>query len=829
MNSSCFLLILQLAFASLDFSSMTYPFPKDEVIDLDVNEDQEKYDCVYDLMQDGKCDLYNNKPECQYDGGDCCRATCETNCKAAECKYTCGDYGYYCIEDTSCANCTHGTCSPISKCFSTEVQVKLGVLNCQRNNIAHGNSSTADQFCGKDINKTVSHSFDQYGFHYPGCGLPQSICSTYQCCSDIELNNITSETCTSEVNTYKSFNLLNRNIEERTISCIDLFKECFVNNSITSKGECCECEEGWVGKNCDFPSCYPSCKHGKCVDIDKCECDDGWSEEDCSIATCKDCQNGKCIAPDVCFCDYGWNGTACDVPYASPACVYGVAVGPDTCKCVSSYTGLRCEIPKCSKCNYGWCISPEVCECYPPYYTKDSSQSWCTDLHCDEIFGPSCTNCTNSTCTRCLVGYFLNQSQCTECSSFNLHCLECNMTRCLLCSWPYTPEGFDCVFPGYIEFSSKYFSVLKSNGSVEISVYRVSSVRYRVEVSYKLIGITARIRKEADFGYIEGSLYFEPNIVEQKIIIPVYNKFYDTSAANRFYILLYNPVNAVDFVQNLTRVTDFSWSDKGINVTSYCMVEIWDDPAQALPALTSFTQEHPETVLTSSVYNFTFKAFNSNSQEIFTAVFMVQVRKIVTEAKSDPCVFGSNSFEEVSVITSNSKVISSGWGYTSLHSLAKGLYTLTPWACLPGAYVKIYTNVLLQGPAIEEGIRAAPGWYNNYTMPLGNSSSQWDFVHFPSITSSGPLSVSCSDNDLVSVSIDEQVLLDCTGSCSSSPVSLVLGLGQVFSIKYFHRGSSPGFSLHYSLDQALIPLSEVYAVNKTQVTSQVFAVEKSEC
>jgi hypothetical protein len=812
--------------ASLDFSSTTYPFPADDVTDLNESPEQEKYDCAYDLVNDGKCDGFNNKVECGFDGGDCCRESCERYCKEEKCYFECGSAGYDCLVDTTCWNCTHGTCNSMSKCFLSDEQVKLGVLNCQRNNIAHGNSSTADFYCGKDPNKTISHSFDQYGFHFPGCGLAEDLCSSYQCCSDLEANNLTSETCTTEKQTLLSFNYETKNLEEVETSCIELFRECFVNNSRVNKGECCECDEGWVGRNCDIPSCFPDCKHGKCVDIDLCECDDGWSDVDCSVATCKDCKNGKCIAPDVCFCTYGWNGTACDVPYATPACVYGIAIAPDVCKCEDKYTGDRCEIPKCESCNKGWCVNPGVCECYPPYYSKSPSL-WCTDLICSEIFGSSCLNCSNSSCTRCKVGYFLNDSFCTECESFNVHCLECNKSQCTQCAWPYSAEGYDCIFSGFLEFSSKFFTFLKSSETAELKVFRIGPVTSRVEVSFKLVGISGRIRKDADFGYSEGSLFFDPGVSEQVIRIPIYNKFYDSVGSVNFYVLLFNPVGGVFFGLNLTRIADFTWSDKGISVISYCVVEIWDNPTQALPELTSYVQEHPETSFGS--FNFTFNAFNSEGKTTNTAIFVVQVRKILSfSINTHSCLFDSNSFDEKSSIFTIKKVTGSSTGYYSEYLLTKGLYTLTPYTALPGVYCKIYSNLLLQGVAIEEGIRRSPGWYNNYTMPRGNSSSTWEFIYFPSSSFEGSLSVTCSSSDLINVTINENLILDCIGSCSSSVQTITQGIGLLFFIKYFHFQDNPGFFLVFQ-SSATYSLTEIFAVNKTSVLSRLFVVEKDEC
>lgn len=814
--------------ASIDFSSTTYPFPSDSLTGENVNVDAPVNPCFYDLIGDGKCDLNNNNPACLFDGGDCCRATCEQNCKS-ECEYECGSNGYYCIFDTVCSSCIHGTCKPMSQCFSDTNSVLKGITNCERNNIAHGNSSTADPFCGKDPNKTISHSFDQYGFHYPGCGLDNSLCSVYQCCTDIELNQVTSDTCGKDIKKFLSFNVNNATLIEVESSCIELFQACFVNNSRESKGQCCECDQGWVGKDCDIPTCFPACAHGNCTDIDNCECEDGWKSQACDEASCSNCQNGDCTAPEVCSCYYGWNGTACDIPYATPACVYGTATQPDTCSCVSGYTGDRCEIPVCKQCNFGWCINPNVCECYPPYYTKDPSASWCTDLFCDEIFGEFCINCTNTTCTRCLVGFFLNNSLCTRCSSFNLYCVECDITQCTACAWPYEPAGFDCLFPGFLEFSSKYFTVLKSNGTAEIEVFRIGPNVTRVEVSYKIVQIGGRFRRNADLGYTEGSLYFDPGVAQQKIILPVYNKFFDSTGVTDFYILLIDPVAGQFFIQNLTSIMDYTWSDKGIPIKSYTVLEIWDDPSQAEGSLTSFSQSSPSTVTTSSSYTFTFTAYNSAKSQITSAIFIVQVRKISTIDLPNSCVFSTYSFTGPSSIYTHAKILGSNSQYTKSFVLPRGLFTLTPYVALPGCYMKIYSNLFLQGSAIEEGIRGLPGYYNNYTMPLGNSSSTWEFVYIPSSSFYAALVISCSASDIITVNLNENLFVNCTGGCSADYANFLSSVGYYFFIQYYHREISPGFSLVFQDSSNNYVLSEIYAVNKTSVTSQVFSVDSNEC
>ena len=65
----------------------------------------EVVECVIVWVGNGACNRENNKPECDYDGGDCCRLSCLRNCEAKKldpnqlpCQFECGTFnGYECI------------------------------------------------------------------------------------------------------------------------------------------------------------------------------------------------------------------------------------------------------------------------------------------------------------------------------------------------------------------------------------------------------------------------------------------------------------------------------------------------------------------------------------------------------------------------------------------------------------------------------------------------------------------------------------------------------------------------------------------------------------
>lgn len=821
------IILIRLSLASIDFSSEQFPFPADEITLLDTNLDLPDTDCVLDVVGDGKCDKVNNKKVCGFDGGDCCRYTCEKNCKG-NCPFICGSFGYDCIEDTSCSNCIHGTCNPMSSCYITNQAVLIGVTNCLRNNLVHGNFTTRNFYCGLDPDKSILHSFDSISFHYPGCGLIPEICSVYQCCTDIEENNVTVENCTSDIRNASVYNITTETADYLMISCLDQSQQCFVNNSQISKGECCECEEGWVGRDCDIPTCYPACQNGICTSIDICNCTEGWTGDYCYIPLCTSCINGLCLEPEYCECEYGWSGTECNVPYATPPCLNGIATYPDICSCYTGYTGDRCDIPVCSQCNFGWCVHPNVCECYPPYYTKDISNLWCVDLVCKEIFGSYCSNCTNSTCTECISGYYLNAGVCKSCSEFDINCIKCS-PQCDLCIWPYVPSGLICTFPGYLEFSSKYYTVYKSAGKVDLPVYRIGPSTASVNISYTVVPISSSYIGLADFGYFSSTLVFGSGVTSLPITITIYNTFADKTFANTAYIILFNPVGAVIHNATLPSILDYSWSSAGINIISYSILEIWDDPAQAISTNTIYSQTSPASIKTTGSYTFSFSTSNSALSVITTPIFIIQARNITDTSAKVKCVFKTNKFTAPSAVVGSFKATNSSLGYSFTYTNTRGMYALKIFLALPGVYAKIYTNTFFSNVG-QEGIRSAIGVYNSFTRPLGNSSSEWSFTYFPSSSIYAYINVVGSSGDSISVSVNEIVQMQCVGSCISAYSNYYLGTGYWFVVKYIHYDTSaPGYALNLQDTTNVYSFTEIYALNDTGKVANLYITDTDEC
>lgn len=819
------LLIIKIATSAIDFSSTTYPFPSDSLISQYTNLNEPLNDCALDLISDGKCDIVNNKNACGFDGGDCCRYTCEVNC-AKGCRYKCGSYGYDCIQNTFCSNCVNGKCNSMSNCYSTVESVKTGIDNCYRNTMAHGNSSTVNFYCGLDPNKTIVHDISSSSFHYPGCGLVEEVCSAYQCCTDIESNNVTSSNCTALPIESKGYNRVTLRVEPMFVSCMAQYSTCFINNSRIAKGECCECYKGWVGRDCDVPTCSPSCYNGICVGVDICNCASGWQGSYCQIPVCSGCVNGNCTAPGVCVCSYGWTGANCTLPYAVPGCSKGLVVSPNTCKCLPGYTGDRCDVPVCTQCNQGWCISPGVCECYPLYYTKNIYNAWCANIICQEVFGSSCTNCTRNACLQCETGYFLYNSTCVHCSYYDIRCSKCS-DKCDLCLWPYFPYNTGCSYGGYIEFSSKYYTSLKSANTITISVYRLGPTIFNSSISYRITPVTSKYTKLSDFGYTSGSLVFGPGINTQYIFIPIYNSFTDKPYANTFYVVLYDPVNAVIYNSDLPYILDYSWSDKGINTVSYTTVEILDDLNQ--PSYIVYSQQYPDTIKTNQNFVMNFTVYNSLSTQIGTASVIAGVRRINTSLGKINCVFQTNNFSYFSSMHSNLFANVSSLQYSVIFSSLRGMYTVKLYTGLLGTYMKIYSNPYFSGSPIEEGIRNNIGLYNNYTKPLGSTSSRWEFVHFPATTISAYFVFYCSDSDFINLYVNENLFASCIGSCSSSYMNMNFTYGYWVQIDYVHYKTSPGFLVYLQNLQGSNYLNNYYAVNDTGKIASLYIIDPDEC
>ena len=398
-----------------------------------------------------------------------------------------------------------------------------------------------------------------------------------------------------------------------------------------------------------------------------------------------------------------------------------------------------------------------------------------------------------------------------------------------MCVWPYVPSGAICTFPGFLEFSSKYYTVLKSAGTFEMVVNRIGPATDVVNVSYRVVPIQSTYFGLADFGYFSDSLSFAAGVISMPITVTVYNSFIDKAYTNNFYVILYNPIGALIYNANLSTILDYSWSDKGISVVSYSILEIWDDPAQAISTLTQFTQAYPATISTQQAYTMSFTAYNTLNSLVTTSVFVIEVRNITDNSPQVNCLFHTNNFFAASTIVGNYKATPSSQNYEFTYSNSRGMYLMKIFLALPGAYAKIYTNTFFSAAA-EEGIRSGIGVYNQFTRPLGNSSAEWSFSYFPNEDIYAVISATGSTGDYISIYIDEVLQIECYSECSSDYLDFILGTGYWFRVRYVHyTNSNPGFTLELQDGALVYDFSEIYAHNYTGKYAQLYIVDTDEC
>ena len=350
--------------------------------------------CIFDWKGDGRCDLSNNhdSENCQFDGGDCCLSTCQTNCAEEpdlyerppavrvgnECEYFCGEEAlYWCLDDEAVLSpvrqwCAFGQIKSTSRCYMSKLEVAGALQQCMLDDRVHGNSINAGPQCG---NQTLTCTLQDVEAQN-GCHLTKDDCFTRMCCTEAIDNGFI--TANPETNMLPSiaaiYDLCETSTTDNDEPCFPYMMNC-IQEARAAKGGCCSCDTGWGGWRCRDPLCWPRCVHGTCIAPDLCHCEAGWKGEACQHAICTpECVPGQgtCVLPDVCECFYGWGGTSCEVPVSEPACVNGDAVSPDICRCAKGWGGRLCDYPLCQswpvpspECVHGTCIKPFECECEP--------------------------------------------------------------------------------------------------------------------------------------------------------------------------------------------------------------------------------------------------------------------------------------------------------------------------------------------------------------------------------------------------------------------------------------------------------------------------------
>jgi Human growth factor-like EGF len=189
---------------------------------------------------------------------------------------------------------------------------------------------------------------------------------------------------------------------------------CQFNGTCTSN-MMCTCEPGYLGEQCDIPTCVVPCTNGQiCKELNSCACPDGYTGVSCVDPICTTpCVNGACTLPDTCTCSAGWTGSTCAEPVCSSPCEHGgTCSSPDLCSCPAEWTGSFCADPVCSPTcsNGGDCISPNVCNCTAQWQGATCQTPVCPNP-CQN--GGSCTAPGVCTCTSGWNGTTCSEATCS--------------------------------------------------------------------------------------------------------------------------------------------------------------------------------------------------------------------------------------------------------------------------------------------------------------------------------------------------------------------------------------------------------------------------------
>ena len=132
-------------------------------------------------------------------------------------------------------------------------------------------------------------------------------------------------------------------------------------NGICNSDGLCDCNVGWEGGSCSFPTCYNvnNCSgNGKCIGTDKCQCDAGFAfpacDEPIQCPAMQNCSgNGICLSSSSCLCYEGYAGPSCTDSLCPSDCSnLGKCVGAHLCSCLDGWTGQDCSDPSCENLDF---------------------------------------------------------------------------------------------------------------------------------------------------------------------------------------------------------------------------------------------------------------------------------------------------------------------------------------------------------------------------------------------------------------------------------------------------------------------------------------------
>jgi hypothetical protein len=333
----------------------------------------EKSGCVNGNCMDGFCKC--NK---RWTGEDCNQELCPGNCNGhgtcdndVSCQCIEGYTGLGCENAPGCVDeCGKGQCKPLAtgggkcKCplgldgLACEVELCPGTLTDAGACFGHGECTVKgdEGTCGCD---------EVHGFLAPTC-------EKSRCPNGCSMNGICNKdgTCQcdvgfmgkdcSKIGCPKGF----RNKKGSATPCTEQYCSPNTPNDIScaGKGICsekefkCICEKGFWGEGCQDSLCTPSCKNGQCRKLDNaqrgvCVCDSGFSGAGCDISYCG--KESKCN--DHGTCSHKLQQCTCGKGYRGHTCDDAYCGNDAGC---SGHGECDFELETC-KCSAGW--SGEFC------------------------------------------------------------------------------------------------------------------------------------------------------------------------------------------------------------------------------------------------------------------------------------------------------------------------------------------------------------------------------------------------------------------------------------------------------------------------------------
>ena len=199
--------------------------------------------------------------------------------------------------------------------------------------------------------------------------------------------------------------------EEYTYNINNNIVECDFCDGIVYENKC-YCNEGYMGKSCNFKTnsvyCHSNGEYNSIKSV--CSCDDNYYGTDCKYHTQNECNNG--IYDNInnkCKCFHNYNGDNCDEKIK---CEYGnFNISTKSCDCLKGFYGDYCDsmIIESKKDNHQNCIYGifrDECECFSGYYGENCQYNKCNngifngrDCTCD--YGYSGTYCTINNLLKC--------------------------------------------------------------------------------------------------------------------------------------------------------------------------------------------------------------------------------------------------------------------------------------------------------------------------------------------------------------------------------------------------------------------------------------------